>query len=64
MPCGIMVGGTRRSSGITLAAEKLGGGEQRRDEKGFGRGCQAGSATRRAAKSQARRRKASHRAVS
>ena len=37
MPCGIMVGGTRRSSGITLAAEKLGGGEQRRDEKGFGR---------------------------
>ena len=30
MPCGIMVGGTRRSSGITLAAEKLGGGEQRR----------------------------------
>ena len=33
MPCGIMVGGTRRGSGITLAAEKLGGGEQRRDEK-------------------------------
>ena len=26
MPCGIMVGGTRRGSGITLAAEKLGGG--------------------------------------